>query len=346
VRIKVGILVRVLVVSVLALSLLTGRGITAEKGPILIYSPWKTEVMKEFTDLFTEMTGIKAESINISTGECYARLRVEKDNPQCDVWHSVRAAILADAEKIGLIAPLGDLPNSEYVLEHYRYPEDDHIMGTTMYPLVFCYNTDTIAKMGVAPPENYEDLLDPVWKGEVVAPHPAASGTAYAFVTTVLQLYRQEGETGIESKKGWEYLKKLMGNVAEWTRSGSAPSKLVARGEYPVGISFFDRVYYLAKEGYPIKAVYLSPIYAEPSCTAVVANSPHPEGARAFVNFMLSKEAQELAKKTGNYSVRPDVEPPAGALALAELNIFKDDYLWGAENKKAILGQFSILQWD
>jgi iron(III) transport system substrate-binding protein len=313
-------------------------------GKILIYSPWKDKVMKEFNALFEKQTGIKAESINISTGEIYARVKVEKGRPQADIWHSVRASYLADAERLGLIAPYSP-PNAKHVLPRYSYPEDDHIIGTTMYPLVFCYNKDSLKKMGMEQPQNYMELLDPKWKGKVVMPHPAASGTAYAFVTTILQMYRQKGETGTKSKKGWDYLKKLNDNVAQYTRSGSAPSKLVGRGEYPIGITFFDRPYQLQEEGYPVGIVYPSPIYAEPSCTAIVANSPNPEGAKAFLNFMVSKEAQELAKKTGNYSVRPDVAPPKGAPPLKDLKIFDDDYLWGAKYRKEILGEFSIMTW-
>jgi len=316
----------------------------AAEGKILIYSPWKDSVMKEFTELFEKTTGIKAESINILTGEILARLRVEKARPQADIVHSARASLLVQVEKRGLLAEY-DPPNAQHVLEKYQYPEDKHFIGTTMYPLVFCYNSKLIEEMGVEPPKNYEDLLDPQWKGKIVMPHPAASGTAYAFVTTVLQMYREAGETGVNSKKGWDYLTKLMQNVAQYTRSGSAPSKMVASGEYPVGVTFYDRVYKLQTEGYPIVPIFPSPIYAEPSCTAVVANAPNPEGAQAFLDFMLSKEAQELAKKTGNYSVRPDVEKPEGAIALTEMTIFKDDYQWGAKYKREIIGQFNILEW-
>jgi len=313
-------------------------------GKILIYSPWKDKVMKQFNALFEKETGIKAESINISTGEIAARVRVEKARPQADIWHSVRASYLVKAKEMGLVASYTP-PNAKYVLKHYTYPDADYIMGTTMYPLLFCYNSKLLKEKGETPPATYEDFFDPRWKGRIVMPHPAASGTAYAFVTTILQMYRKPGEKGIKSKEGWGYLRKLMKNVAQYTRSGSAPSKMVARGEFPVGITFYDRVYMLQEEGYPIVPVFPSPIYAEPSCTAIVANSPNPEGAKAFLNFMLSKEAQKLAKKTGNYSVRMDVEKPKGAVALTELKIFKDDYLWGAKYKKEIIGQFNIYEW-
>ncbi|NQU16035.1 MAG: ABC transporter substrate-binding protein [Desulfobacteraceae bacterium] len=318
--------------------------LSSADGKILIYSPWKDKVMKEFNALFKEKTGIKAENINISTGESYARLTVEKGRPQADIWHSVRASYLADAEKKGLIAPY-EPPNAKYALPRYRYPKDDYIYGTTMYPLVFCYNKESLKKMKQPHPKTYVDLLDPKWKGKIVMPHPAASGTGYAFVTTILQMYRKKGEKGTESRMGWDYLKQFNDNVAQYTRSGSAPSKFVGRGEYPVGITFFDRAYRLQEEGYPLGIIYPSPTYAEPSCTAIVANSPNPEGAKAFLNFMLSKDAQELAKKTGNYSVRPDVASPKGAPALAELEISADDYIWAAKYRKKILGEFSTMIW-
>ena len=78
--------------------------------------------------------------------------------------------------------------------------------------------------MGLEPPKAYQDLLDAKWKDKVVMPHPAASGTGYAFLVTMVQLYRESGETGIQSKKGWDYLIKLNNNMSQYTRSGSAPA--------------------------------------------------------------------------------------------------------------------------
>lgn len=311
---------------------------SAEK--ILIYSPWKDEVMRQFADLFAKKTGIEVETINISTGEIYARLKVEKARPQADVWHSVRASILKKAEQEGLITTHRP-QNLDRVFPPYTYPGDDHLYGTTMYPLVFAYNKTMLEKMGTEPPRTYQDLLDPKWKDKIVMPHPAASGTGYAFLTTVLQLYRAPGETGIESKKGWDYLVRLNQNIAQYTRSGSAPSKFVATGEFPVAITFYDRVYFLSQEGYPIVPVFPSPTYAEPSCTALVANSPNPEGAKKFLDFMLSEEAQTLARSLGNYSVRTDLDPPEGAPPLKSLQVFDDDYEWGAKYKKEIVNRFN-----
>jgi len=309
-------------------------------GKILIYSPWKDEIMSKFGEIFEKQTGIKIESINISTGEIYARLKVEKARPQADIWHSVRAELLDKAKEDGLLAPYKPA-GAKDVLPEYAYLNEPTFTGTTMYPLVLAFNVNTLKKMGLEPPKTYQDLLSAQWKDKVVMPHPAASGTGYAFLVTMLQLYREKGESGIQSKKGWEYLIKLNNNMSQYTRSGSAPAKLVATGEFPVCITFYDRVFQLAEEGYPVACTIPSPTFAEPSCSAIVAGAPNMDGAKKFMEFILSKKAQELAVVLGNYSVRPDVHPPKGAVNIKEMKIFADDYKWGSKFKKELLNEFN-----
>ncbi len=309
-------------------------------GKILVYSPWQDAIMAKFGEIFAKENGIKLESINISTGEIYARLKVEKARPQADIWHSVRAELLDKAKEDGLLAPYKPV-SAKDVFPVYAYPNEPTFTGTTMYPLVIAYNVNTLKKMGQGPPKTYQDLLAGQWKDKVVMPHPAASGTGYAFLVTMVQLYREKGEIGIQSKKGWEYLIKLNNNMSQYTRSGSAPAKLVATGEFPVCITFYDRVFQMASEGYPISCTIPSPTFAEPSCTAIVAGAPNMDGSRKFMEFILSKKAQELAVTLGNYSVRPDVPPPQGAVPLKDMKIFADDYKWGSKFKKELLNEFN-----
>jgi iron(III) transport system substrate-binding protein len=320
--------------------LFMSAGSSLAAGKILVYSPWKDEIMRSFGEMFAKETGTELESINISTGEIYARLKVEKARPQADIWHSVRAELLDKAREEGLIAPYKPV-NAKSLLPEYAYADEPTFTGTTMYPLGIGYNVSTLKKLGLDPPKTYEDLLNPKWKDKIVMPHPAASGTGYAFLVTLVQLYREKGETGIQSKKGWEYLAKLNNNMSQYTRSGSAPAKLVATGEYPLCITFYDRVFQLNSEGYPIAFSIPSPTFAEASCSAIVAGAPHMDGAKKFMEFILSQKAQELAVALGNYSVRPDVTPPKGAVPLRELKIFPDDYKWGAKYKKELLNEFN-----
>jgi iron(III) transport system substrate-binding protein len=129
-------------------------------GKILVYSPWKDEIMQKFGEMFQKETGIKMESINISTGEIYARLKVEKARPQAHIWHSVRAELLDKAKEEGILAPYKPA-NAKYVLPLYAYLNEPTFTGTTMYPLVVGYNVNTLKKMGAEPPKSYEDLVKP-----------------------------------------------------------------------------------------------------------------------------------------------------------------------------------------
>ncbi len=309
--------------------------LAAEK--VIVYSPFKDELMGRLGKAFKEETGISLENVIISTGEIYSRLKVERANPQADIWLSVRALYLKNAseEKEGSLIEAYKSPNLKDVLPRYFYGGPYHITGVGMYPLVFFFNPDALAKIKAEPPKNYQDLLDSKWEGKLVMPHPATSGTGFTILTTVIQLYGEE--------KGWDYIKRLSKNVDQFTKSGRAPHMMVARGEYPVGVGFWDDVYKLAKEGYPIKPIFPDPIYAEPYCMAIVKNAPHMEAAKKFFDFMLTRKAQEILVEFGDYSVRPDVASPPGSPNLKQLNIAKDDYVWAAKNKKAILEKFREL---
>lgn len=307
---------------------------------VTVYSPWPDEVMDRYRDLFEEMTDYTLQYINISSGEIMARLEVEADRPQADIAFGLRIVYLDPGYEKGILRSFATPENAQYVYEPYTFPDRDYAIGFYMYPLIFMYNTEYLEELGYDPPETWEDLLDPKWERMITMPHPATSGTAYTMLATVIKMYQQPHEEGADSEKGWDYIKSIAPNMGQYTRSGSAPSILTARGEYPLAIQFYDRLFRLMQEGYPVAGSYPSPIYAEPGAIAIVANSPNPEGAEVFVNFVLSKEAQELAREFGNYSVRLDVEPPLGARPLAELDVFEADEDWAGQYKNELLDRF------
>jgi len=183
-----------LVILGLALAFVLGASVPGRAdGKIMVYSPWKDEIMQKFGEMFQKETGIKLESINISTGEIHARVKGEKARPQADIWHSVRAELLDKAKEEGLIAPYKPA-NVKFLLPNYAYPDEPAFTGTTMYPLVVGYNVNSLKKMGVEPPKTYEDLLNPQWKDKIIMPHPAASGTGYAFLVRRFSSFAKRGK--------------------------------------------------------------------------------------------------------------------------------------------------------
>jgi hypothetical protein len=91
------------------------------------------------------------------------------------------------------------------------------------HPMAFGVNKEILARIGAPLPGSWQDLLDPVYKGQIQVPTPQASGTAYNLVASLVALMGED--------KAYEYMKKLGPNVQTYTSSGTAPSKAVQVGE-------------------------------------------------------------------------------------------------------------------
>jgi iron(III) transport system substrate-binding protein len=132
----------------------------------------------------------------------------------------------------------------------------------------------------------------------------------------------------------------LSQNVAQFTRSGRAPQTLVSQGEYPVGIGFYDAVWQLQQEGFPVEVVIPDPVFAEPYGGAVVAGAPNPENARAFFDYLVSTAAQDVLGQFGNYPVVAGAALPVGGIDVPSEQVIDVDFLWSAENRDRILNTF------
>lgn len=316
--------------------LLAAAGAAQAQGELIVYSPFNDEFMQALAAPFTEETGTRVLNIVISTGESQSRLKAEANNPQADFWLSVRPAILEQSFDEGLIeayVPEG----AENILPAFQY-EQEHITAVGTYPLVFFYNPRAVERAGIEPPSgDWDELLDEQYADQVVMPHPATSGTAYSLIATALQRKMQAGE-GEEA--GWEYIRQLDRSVAQFTRSGRAPQTLVAQGEYPIGIGFYDAVWQLQQEGFPLEVVVPNPVFAEPYGAAIVAGGPNPEAARAFFDYLLTPTAQEVLTRFGNYPVVAGVAPPAGGVDVPSEQVIDVDFQWSADNRELILDRF------
>lgn len=302
---------------------------------VVVYSSFPDEEIAQLAEPFTEMTGITVSNVVVSSGEGLARIQAEASNPQADYWLSVRGSLLLDALSNDPPLIVEYKPKTvDQIASVYQYPDTTYFTGIGMYPLVFHYNPNVAEEIGLEPPQSYEDLLDPQYEGLLVMPHPGTSGTAYSLITVFLQLYGEE--------QGWEFIRQMVNNMDQLTRSGRAPQNFVAQGEYPFGIGFFDAVWYLgeAGEGFPIEPVFPSPTFADPFSGAVVAGAPNQECAELFYDYLLTVPAQEVFLDYGTYSVREDVAPPTGAPPLADLEVLDYDWQTWGERRDEILDRF------
>jgi len=182
-------------------------------------------------------------------------------------------------------------------------------------------------------PKRYEDLADPKWKGKIVMANPANHATTIAWLIGLKEnVFKSEAE--------WmNFVKGLAANKPMFVASFGPTPAPIESGEKLIGISMPK--YIITKAPAPLDWAHLSqPLMGTPRAIAVTSSAPHPNAARAFVDYWLSKKAMGLlAKDVGEYVLAPGVHPPiegmdkARVIAIRELSD-EETKKWGAEFKK------------
>ena len=166
-----------------------------------VYSIIHDEETEALTKLFTDKTGIPVSYLRATTGELVNRVITEKNDPQADILLGGASSYHIQADKEGALesyaSPLAkNLPS-------YAVASDNTWTGFCVLTLGIGVNSKRFAEKfpGTPLPKTWEDLLNPIFKGEIVLNNPAASSTGYIFVQNQLQRLGDE--------KGWEYLLSL-----------------------------------------------------------------------------------------------------------------------------------------
>ena len=190
-------------------------------------------------------------------------------------------------------------------LEHHipdarHYPNDVKVKGKNGFYYIGHY--ETYASLGfntslIAPaeaPKTMQDLLHPKWKGKM------------SIVSTTTGT-RWIGNT-LESL-GREYLEKIAEqDVRVQNMSGAALAGLVVAGEVPLSPTIFDANITQAKQkGAPVDWHPLEPVVTTVSYSGLTLKAPHPHAALLFLDYLHSKEGQQLIMKGGLWSPREDI---------------------------------------
>ncbi len=171
----------------------------------------------------------------------------------------------------------------------------------------YAYNPAQIAEADA--PRSIPDFLKPVFKSKIVSTYPHDDD---------LTLY---SNTLIVEKYGWGMIENLLKQDMKFVRSHVLVAQETAKGERPVTfdqISQFNKVSFVAPDDLPM------PVY--PITTGIFAKAPHPNAAKLFLSFAISKEMQQRTAASGALPVRPDVDPPPGLKPLSAYRI-ADGYI-------------------
>ncbi len=288
------------------------------------------------TAAFQQATGVQTTFERMSSGDAATALRDEKDNPQFSVWWGGSADGYVSARADGLLEAYVS-PNAAAVPAQSK-DADGFWTGIYIGALGFCSNTDVLATAGVEAPQSWDDLLDPALQGLVSMAHPASSGTAYTALWTLMTL------NDLDEDATFTYLEGLDENIAEYTKSGSAPVQVVSDGDAAVGIVFaHDCTAAIAKGAANLQLTFPDEGTGfETGATAVIKGGPDAEAARLWIDWALTAEAQEVGAQAFAFQLpmNPDAAVSELSVDLASINLVAYDSAAAGGQREALSARF------
>jgi iron(III) transport system substrate-binding protein len=165
------------------------------------------------------------------------------------------------------------------------------------------YNTNSISKDQA--PTSWTGLLDPKWKDQIAIADPASSQSIHSFLWFVTEHLGDKG-----GDYGWTYFEKLAANAPRLEKSHGTIRDMTASGERPIAIQLLANGQTSANRGDPTSLVWPSEgSPGEISSFAMFEGSDNKEAAQAWLNYVVSPEAQALMPNAlGCAPVRNDVD--------------------------------------
>lgn len=280
------------------------------------------EYKGEFSKKYPELTVNVYQAV---TNDILSKLKAEKEAG------SIGADIVWVADEASAV-----LLKEQGYLESYTSTEDAGIpdsmkdkdrsyYGSRVINMVLAYNTQATSA-----PTSWKDLLDPKFKGKIGLPN-VTSGTSYTFV----------GDLAASPDFGWEFFQQMKDNGGMRVKANNDAVTKLSSGEF-VLTACLDYMIKAAKDkGSPVD--YVIPkegaiMVVSPIC--LVAGGKNPAGGRQFIDYVLSKEGQELQSKQNVVSVRSDIVPPSGVPSIQDIQAFPADNAYLNSGREEINEKF------
>lgn len=311
----------------LAIGVLLSTQVMAQ-AVVTIYTAAPQDLIDKVIPAFEKNAKVKVELVKGGSGDLINRLKAEKGRKTADVIWAVAGEVLeANNALFTKFSP----ENAKYIADDFKI--DDSWVPFTAVCTSIGVNTKLLTPAQY--PKTWADLANPVYKGKISAGRPDKSGSAYIQLAGILQLFGEE--------KGWALYGKILDNVVLSNSSGAVP-KFVNDGEAAVGLSNEDTLLKFKVGGGPVELLYPAEgTTASADGMALLAMPLNIDGGKAFMNFMLSKEAQEIVDAAGRRAIRPDVNSHNALTPLSKIKIMKFSTDWAGANRVRILTKWNEL---
>jgi iron(III) transport system substrate-binding protein len=257
---------------------------------------------------FEKATGTKVAVIQKATGEMFAQIKAERANPRGDIWWAGPADAYLQAADDDLLEEYRspNVAELEPWAQRITQVSKNRVAGVYGGILVLGYNTEIGDKRKLRVPRCWQDLLDPVYKGEVMLSNPSASGTAYLMLASLVQIFGED--------EAFKLMTGINRNVTSYARSGIGPMTAITRGEVFVGSSVLHGVINEIVRGYPVAPILpCEGVGYEVGSMAIIKGARNLDAARKFYDWALTADAQRIGLDVKEYAIptnRNVVLPP------------------------------------
>ncbi len=286
---------------VLAAGLVLGLPLAAQEigGKLVLYTSQPNEDAQATVDAFTALhPGVEVEWFREGTTKVMAKLMAEyeADAPQPDVLLIADMVTMEGLEAEGRLMAYPEAEIGAY--DPTLMDPQGHYFSTKLITTGIVYNTGAPTV-----PTSYQDLLAEEATGKIAMPSPLTSGAATIHMAAITS----------DPSMGWPYYQGLADQGTIPAGGNGGTYRAIAGGEKLYGFLVDYLAIRGAAEGAPVAFVFPEEgVSAVTEPVAILSTAQNPEAAKAFVDFLLSPEGQQLAADQGYLPAHPDIAPPEG----------------------------------
>ncbi|QJQ96121.1 MULTISPECIES: ABC transporter substrate-binding protein [Halomonadaceae] len=314
-----------------ALSLLLGSALTqAQAETLVLYTSQPNSDAQQTVDAFQAIhPEIEVEWVRDGTPRLMTRLlsELQAGVAKPDLLLIADSVTMESLKQEGLLQPyLSD------AREHYSpdlYDAEGYYYGTKLITTGIVHHN-----RAEHAPTSWQELASPEYAGQVTMPSPLYSGAALIHLAALTEV----------PELGWDYYEALAANRTEAQGGNGGVFNDVASGAKPYGIVVDYLPIRESAKGSPVTFVFPEEgVSAVTEPVAILEGANNPEAARKFVDFLLSRQGQQLVSQQGYLPALEGVEPPEGFPARDEITLMPLDVARTLENAEAQQRRFSEL---
>ena len=253
---------------------------------LVIYSTHSEKILEAVSDAFTKKTGVEVEFINLK-GELADRVRAEKETPQADIMYGGASSLFIEMAEEGIFEPAN--PTWADELDPMFKDPAGNWYGTIKTPVMLFYNKEMLTEEQA--PKDWSDLAKEEYRDLIVSRDSASSSIRSTIMSLVYQSYKND-----KIDEAWDFLKALDTNTKNYYNGDTMMFQAIGKKEAAIGYATQSTIIdNITQNNIPLEIIDAeSGSVIITDGIAAIKNAPHPNAAKAFVEFAGSAEIQTM----------------------------------------------------